>query len=292
MKPHTIAVLQALLVTFLWSTSWVLIKFGLVDIPPLTFAGLRYALAFLILLPFTLSSKGRRELKSLSSRQWGLLLLLGLLFYAVVQGSQFFGLAFLPAATVSLILGFTTLVVALMGVFWLAEQPGWMGWLGITLSMIGAVVYFYPVELPGSQYFALFIVTIGMLANAVSAVLGRSINQRENIPPLIVTTVSMGFGAALLLAAGTITQGIPYLTAKNWIIILWLALVNTAFAFTLWNHTLRSLPAMESSIINSTMLVQIALLAWLVLGEALTYKEWLGLLLVGAGVLVVQLRLK
>ena len=42
---HTRAVLQALLVTFLWSTSWVLIKFGLTGIPPLTFAGLRYSLA-------------------------------------------------------------------------------------------------------------------------------------------------------------------------------------------------------------------------------------------------------
>ncbi len=292
MKPHTIAVLQALLVTFLWSTSWVLIKFGLVDIPPLTFAGLRYALAFLILLPFTLGSKRRRELKSLSSRQWGLLLLLGLLFYAVVQGTQFYGLAFLPAATVSLILNFTTLVVALMGVFWLAEQPGWMGWLGIVLSMIGIVVYFYPVNLPGSQFFAIFIVTIGMLTNAVSAVLGRRINHKENIPPLIVTTVSMGFGAAILLAAGTITQGIPHLTVENLTVIIWLALVNTAFAFTLWNHTLRSLPAMESSIINSTMLIQIALLAWLVLGEELTGKEWLGLILVGAGVLVVQIRSK
>jgi drug/metabolite transporter (DMT)-like permease len=102
----------------------------------------------------------------------------------------------------------------------------------------------------------------------------------------------MGFGAALLLAAGTISQGIPHLTARNWVVIIWLALVNTAFAFTLWNHTLRTLPAMESSIINSTMLVQIALLAWLALGEALTPKEWLGLLLVGAGVLVVQLRPK
>jgi hypothetical protein len=51
---HPAHVLQALLVTFLWSTSWVLIKIGLVDIPALTFAGLRYALATLVLLPFVL----------------------------------------------------------------------------------------------------------------------------------------------------------------------------------------------------------------------------------------------
>jgi drug/metabolite transporter (DMT)-like permease len=53
LSPHLAAVLQALLVTLLWSTSWVLVKFGLADIPALTFAGLRYTVAFLCLLPFT-----------------------------------------------------------------------------------------------------------------------------------------------------------------------------------------------------------------------------------------------
>ena len=49
-SPHTIALLQALLVTFIWSLSWVFIKIGLQGIPPITFAGLRYTLAFLCLL--------------------------------------------------------------------------------------------------------------------------------------------------------------------------------------------------------------------------------------------------
>ena len=40
----------------------------------------------------------------------------------------------------------------------------------------------------------------------------------------------------------------------------WLALVNSAFAFTLWNRTLRTLSATESSVINNTMLIQIAIL--------------------------------
>ncbi|HKZ55913.1 MAG TPA: DMT family transporter [Anaerolineales bacterium] len=51
-SPHLSAVFQALFVTFLWSTSWVLIKWGLDEIPPLIFAGLRYGLGFLCLLPF------------------------------------------------------------------------------------------------------------------------------------------------------------------------------------------------------------------------------------------------
>ena len=67
-------------------------------------------------------------------------------------------------------------------------------------------------------------------------------------------------------------------------------MVNTALAFTLWNLTLRELSAVESSIINSTMLIQIAILAWIFLGERITWQEGAGLLLAGAGVLLVQLR--
>jgi len=85
-------------------------------------------------------------------------------------------------------------------------------------------------------------------------------------------------------------QGLPSLHLGHWIIIGWLAVVNTAFAFTLWNHTLRTLTAVESSIINSTMLGQIAVFAWLFLGEGLNLQRGIGLGLAALGTLMVQLR--
>jgi len=51
------------------------------------------------------------------------------------------------------------------------------------------------------------------------------------------------------------------------LIIALLAIVNAAFAFTLWNKSLQMLTAVESSIINGTMLPQIAILAWIFLNE-------------------------
>jgi drug/metabolite transporter (DMT)-like permease len=191
------AALQALGVTFLWSTSWVIIKIGLQNIPALTFAGLRYTLAFLCLLPFAWLPSHRETFQKLTRRQWGQLIGLGLLFYAVTQGA---------------------------------------------------------------------------------------------LPPLTVTVVSMGVGAPALLVAGVATQSLPPLTPLNWAFVLWLAVVNTAFAFTLWDHTLRTLTAVESSLINSTMLIQIAVLAWFFLDEPLTAPKILGLALAGVGVLVAQLR--
>lgn len=70
------AALQALFVTFLWSTSWVLIKIGLHDIPALIFAGLRYSLAFLCLLPFALRPAHLAPLRGLSRGGWARLVVL------------------------------------------------------------------------------------------------------------------------------------------------------------------------------------------------------------------------
>lgn len=295
MTSHTLAVLQALFVTFLWSTSWVFIKIGLEDIPALTFAGLRYALAFLILLPVLFARREHHALRRLGRRDWLQLILLGLLLYSVTQGTQFLALDLLPAATLSLLLNFTTVAVAVMGIVLLAERPTWQQWMGTVIFLLGTVVYFYRDVAGGvagesAPLIGLLIAGIGVLANAASAVLGRAVNRHERLTPLLITVVSMGIGAAVLLVSGIIVQGLPSLSPRSWLIIGWLALVNTAFAFTLWNKTLRKLSAVESSIINNTMLIQIAVLAWVFLDERLQPMEIAGLLLAAFGILLVQLR--
>ena len=286
---HVTAVFQALFVTFLWSTSWVLIKIGLEDIPPLTFAGLRYGLAFLCLLPFFWRGGGLAEVRQLERSGWLRLLALGIIYYAVTQGTQFVGLTYLPAVTVNVLLGFTSVMVALLGLGVLGERPSPWQWLGIFVALGGGLLYFYPVQIPQAQWVGFVAVVVGVLANAGSAVLGRAVNRAGHLRPLTVTTVSMGIGSAILLVVGVGTQGLPALSWQSWAIIGWLAVVNTAVAFTLWNHSLRTLSAMESSIINNTMAVQIPILAVLFLGERLNGRQVTGLVVAIIGALLVQL---
>jgi drug/metabolite transporter (DMT)-like permease len=288
-SPHTRAVWQALLVTLLWSSSWVLIKFGLADIPALPFAGLRYGVAFLCLLPFALRPARLATLRRLPAAAWWRLILLGLLFYSLTQGAQFLSLVYLPAATVSLLLSFTIILVALLGIGLLGERPTGRQWGGSALYLAGVLLYFYPFPDLQGQGIGLLVAGVGVLANALSSILGRHVNRAADLDATTVTVVTMGIGAAALLVAGLLTQGLPPLTLQHWGIILWLAVLNSAFAFTLWNLTLRTLSAMESSIINNTMLFQIALLAWLFLGERLNWRQLVGVALAMAGTLAVQL---
>ena len=287
---HFSAILQALFVTVLWASSWVLIKIGLRnDLPALTFAGLRYTLAWLCLAPFVLfKSEHRTALRDLSKTDWLRLGVLGLVFYTLTQGSQFVGLAYLPAAMLSLLLNLTPIVVGIAGIFILRERPTVLQWAGIGLATIGVGFYFLPISLPRAQVTGLLVALTGVLANAGASVLGREINRAGKSSPLIVTFISMGIGSALLLGLGAVIQGFGSMSGRDWAIIGWLAVVNTAFAFTLWNHTLRTLSAFESSVINSLMMPQIAILAYIFLGETLNGKEIFGLVLVGLGAFIVQ----
>lgn len=289
-RSRTIAVGKALFVVFLWATSWVFIKIGLKDIPALTFAGIRYTLAFICLVPVVFLNRGAKHLLSVSKRDWIHLLVLGLLLYSVTQGAMFLALANLPAVTVNLLWSFSSITVAVMGIIWLAERPSQFQWLGLGLAMLGAVIYFYPVILQTNQVFGVIVSIVGILANAGAVIFGRHLNRAGNISPLLVTFISMGFGSIALLVTGISLQGLPNLTIQSWAIIGWLAVVNTAFAFTIWNDTLRILSAMESSIINGTMLIWIPMLAIIFLGESITTKELIGLVVAGVGTLIVQLR--
>ena len=283
------AALQALFVTFLWSTSWVLIKIGLADIPAITFAGMRYVLAFLVLTPLLLRPGVRRELAQLGRTAWLQLAGLGLIMYTLTQGSQFLGLAYLPATTASLLLSVSPVVVALLGAALLREVPTVLQWAGTAVYLVGAWIYLQPAGLSGAAWVGFAIVMVGVASNAGAAVAGRALQRSATLSPVVMTIVSMGVGSAVLLVAGLAVEGLPVLGPRAWAIVIWLAVVNTAFAFTLWNATLRVLPALTSSLINNTMLVQIAALAWIFLGEVLGARELIGLALAVGGVLVTQI---
>jgi drug/metabolite transporter (DMT)-like permease len=292
-RQHLVAAGQALLVTFLWSTSWVLIKIGFDEhaLRPLGFAGLRYALAAAILLPFGVRAL-RAPARALDGGLAVPVALYGVLFITVTQGAQFAALAVLPATTVNLILAAIPAVVALVAVARSEETPSRAQAAGIGLLGLGAAAYFGPLDVAADAWPGVAAALVCVAAAAASSHLGRSIARDATDRlggPLGLTALSMGIGAAVLLAVALVVEGLPALGPTGWAIVVWLGLVNTAVAFTIWNHTLRVLTAVESSVVNNTMVVQIAVLAVVFLGERLSAGQVVGLAAAGTGALVVQL---
>jgi drug/metabolite transporter (DMT)-like permease len=288
---HRGAVALALVVTLLWSSSWVLIRWGLDDegLRPVTFAGVRYALAVVLLWAWAAGrGERRRLLVHLAPSTLARLALLGLLQYALTQGALFVALDLQPATTTSLLLALTPLAVAALSPAWLREVPHPRQVAGAVVVAGGAAAFFSGSL--GATAGGLAAALVALAANAGSSLLGRAVNREGALPPWLVTLVSMSTGAALLVGVGFSVEGLPSISGRGWAIIGWLAAVNTALAFTWWNLSLRRLSALESAVLNNSMLVQIALLAWLVLGEALGPEEGAGVVLVTAGVLLVSVR--
>jgi len=131
----------ALFVTLLWSSSWVLIRWGLdqESLEPLTFAAMRYGIATMVLVVWTLSSRThRQQLVSMDRALLGRTVLLGVVFYALTQGSIFVALDRQPAATTSLLLAMTPLFVALLAGKSLRETASGRQVLGTILVVLGA----------------------------------------------------------------------------------------------------------------------------------------------------------
>lgn len=286
-RSHLGAVALALLVTFLWSSSWVLIRWGLDDegLPPVSFAALRYALAAFLLLGWAAAvPRHRRGLLGLRGRFLARLAVLGVVLYALTQGAMFVAIDHQPAATTSLVLAMTPLLVAGLSSLSLGEAPRPRQLAGAGLVAAGAWAFFSGGL--GATVVGMAAALLGLAANTGSSLLGRAVNRGGEAEPLVVTAVSMAAGAVVLLAAGGAMEGLPAVSARAWLIVAWLAVVNTALAFTWWNLSLRRLSALEAAVINTSLPAQIAALAWVFLDESLGAGEMLGVILVTAGVLL------
>jgi len=288
-RTRIIAIVQALFVTVLWSSSFIIIKFGLEEIPPLTYAGLRYSFASMILLGLIFSQpKMRASIRNRSKRWWSMLFLYGCIYIAATQGTQFLALLYLPAITFSLILNLTPIIVLILAVPWLGEKPSNQETILILVGLFGVILYFLPLDFVGVSILGLFVALISLLANSGSAILGRAINREKDTPTLVVTGIMMSIGSLFLIVFSLVFEPRVSLSSMSWFYILWLALFNTALAFTLWNRSLRVLRAIDMTLINSTMMPQIVILSIVFLGEFPDFIDWIGLIILAISVTAVQ----
>jgi drug/metabolite transporter (DMT)-like permease len=284
------AVIMAVVVTTIWSTSWILIKIGLKEIPALPFASMRYFIAFFILMPGLLKSSTRQVIGALGWRDWLLLTGLALLTYPLNQGGLFVALSYLPNTTVSLLQNFGPVFIALLGGLMLKETVNGRQYLGMAVLIAGALVFFLPLQSINLSVPGLIASVVTLMSNVFGSLFSRKILRVGKYPVIVMTGVCMGIGSIVMMAGSAAWEWIPRISLHMWIILIYLALVNTAMAFMIWNTSLQRLTAFEANIINNTMLVQIAILSWIFLGDAITWKMAAGMALVMGGAVLVNLR--
>jgi drug/metabolite transporter (DMT)-like permease len=284
------AILMAIGVTTIWSTSWIFIKIGLKELPPLPFASLRYFFAFLILLPWLFKNPTRGVIRALGWKDWLVLVGLAVLTYPLNQGGLFVALAYMPNTSVSLLQNFSPVFIALLGGLILKEMVNRRQYLGMGVLLVGALIFFLPLQSNNMSIPGLIASFVTLFSNVFNSVLGRKVLKEGRYPVLVLTGVGMGIGSIIMMLISHGWEWIPRLSLPMWAILIFLACVNTALAFILWNTSLTRLTAFEANIINNTMLVQIAILSWIFLGDAISWKMAAGMGLVLGGAVLVNMR--
>jgi len=279
-----LALLEALFVSMVWASSFVIVKIALTELGPLTVGGLRYFLGFVCLLPFL-----RRRSYLLTRSQWLRMAFLGLSAYTLGNGALFWALRFLPATTASFLMSLITLTVLLGGAVWLQEIPNRLQTFGILMTLAGMTVFFSSGLKPGEPL-GLAIFALALVGFTSFGLLSRVAALDRQVDPLTLTALPLAIGGGLLFVIALSIEGLPHASLRTWGLILFLAAVNTAFGYVLYNHALQSLHAFEMNVLLNLSPIWTALLGWILLEEILSIQQWVGMFVVVTGVLLAQRR--
>ncbi len=287
-KPsYPLAIGEALLVNLIWASSFIIVKMALEDFGPITIGGLRYLIGALILFPFMLREKSA----PLSGKIWGWLLLLGLSQYTVANVAIFWSLKYLPATTVSFLMGTITISTLLVGIFFLKEIPSKMQTIGILVTLGGGALYFAK-GLHAGETLGLILFGIGLIGFTLFGILGRKFAKAGIVSTLRLTTIPLALGGVITLLIAIPLEGLPSAPLSSWGLILILAVLNTATAYLLYNHALQILTAFQMNIALSLTPVWTAIFGFFLLDERLKTLQIFGIAVLVAGVMLVQVKKK
>ncbi len=286
-KPsYSLAIAEAIIVNLIWSSSFIIVKIIIEDLGPLTISGLRYLIGALILLPFMLREK---EKSPLTKKTWGLLLLLGLSAYAVGNGAMFWSLKYLPATTVSFLMGTLTITTLIVGIFLLKEIPTKFQVIGVLITLLGTALFFAN-GIQAGESLGIIIFGIGVIGFTTFGILGRKFASTGRVGTLRLTTIPLALGGGVTLIIAFLLEGIPSAPPATWGLILVLALVNTAIGYFIYNHALQTLDAFQMNVTLNLTPIWTAIFGFFLLDERLETLQMLGIAVMIAGVMLVQMK--
>jgi drug/metabolite transporter (DMT)-like permease len=271
-----------------WGTTWSVIKIGLEDLPPVSFAGLRFAAAAVILWTIILSTR-RRVPRDRSA--WVLIGSTALITISLQYGLQFWGQQHVASGLSAVITSTIPVFTALFAHMLLPEERLTARSIaGISLGFAGIVVIFSD-QLTSQGVLAL--AGSGALIVASTATSRAQISVKQwagRIDPIVFTGGQFAIGCVPLVIGGMIIDGSPagFEWTRNAVFaLLYLAVFGSALAFGVmyWLFTKMAITrVMLVAFVNPI----VALAAgWVFLGERLTWTAWLGGGLVLAGVALV-----
>jgi drug/metabolite transporter (DMT)-like permease len=197
-------------VCVLWGSTWLVVKVGLLDLPPLRFVAIRMLLAAARVAPFAL----RGGVARVGGGEWRWLLGIGLLQVTVPYGLMFAGQTMVPSALAAVLFSTFPVWLVLLGRLLVAGETLTPRKLGLSLlGLVGVVVLQGGAAAgagtsAGSPALGALLITVGSVSCALANVLVR--RRGLTLSPVVMTFgQSLGAGLALLAASAVLEHGAP-----------------------------------------------------------------------------------
>ncbi|MBD3159730.1 MAG: EamA family transporter [Candidatus Lokiarchaeota archaeon] len=294
MDQHTKSWLAILFTTLAWGSSIVFAKFVYTELTPMVFLALRYTIACppLYLLGRLLAQTKPDEY--IIRENWRILLAAGISGPFVSQALQYIGLGYTTASDTVLLINFAPLSSAVLAVPLLNESMGRWKITGMILAIVGAsfiVLGGASVEsaiLP-NRVLGDLLVLGSTFFFALNGIFGKM--AVKTLHSLHFTFVSILFSIPFLWLSAIITEDLAILltvSLGNWLLMLWIGIVNTAVSFALYYEAHRHIDASTIQIGLNMVAVWGVLLSVLLLAESVTLLTLFGGALTVVGVILAQ----
>lgn len=284
-----------LVLCLIWGTTWLFIKLGLEDLPPVSFAAARFVLALIILAAIILIQK--IELPK-TTRDWKLVALTGILQFSINYSLVFWSEQYITS-------GLAAVLQAMISVFGLAlawfhlpeEKITRLKVFAVLLGISGVAIIF--IEQLQVKSVLAFIgcaaIVVGAYAAAHASILIKAYGKR--LHPAGMLFGQMAFGTLPLVIYGLVKEGNPIYFNWTWralISVLYLTTFGTIVAFWLYYWLLSKIESNKAMVISLVTPLIAVTVGGIFLDEKLPPQTVLGaiIILTGVGLIVFQGKIK
>ena len=268
-----------------WSSTWLVIKVGLRDLPPISYAGIRFLIAIMVLLAV---SVGRVRLLPLRRSDYSLLAFTGVLMFAVNYGLLFWGELHVSSGLAAVLQATIPIFGMVFAHLMLPDEPLRLQRLFGALLALGGVTIICERLLGFNGWMALW-GGLGIIFGAAGAAFSNVLLKARTIQlaPAMIAAWQMVFGTAPLLVTGFIVEGNPvrfHWSGLSIFCLFYLAVIGSALTFLLLYWLLPRMTVARLQAISLITPPGAVALGWAIGGEKFSLWSLIGACFVLAGV--------
>ena len=280
-----------LILALIWGTTWIFIKIGLDDLPPIAFAAARFLLGVVILY-FVIRIQKIPLPKT--AKEWRLIALTGVLQFSVNYSMVFWSEQHITSGLAAVLQSMITVFGLLLAwIFLPNERITKLKIVAVAIGVIGVGVIFYD-QLQVQSFMAFLgcaAVVVGSYAAAQASILIKS--KGGAIHPASLVFCQMLCGLPAIIVFSLVAEGNPMNFNWSWKAIgcvLYLTIAGTIAAFWLYYWLLDKIESTKAMMISLVTPLLAVVIGWLVLGEKLPPQTGFGGLLIIASIGLIVFR--